>query len=214
MPRHEVIIQKGFEIQSTELTQEQWVSVIGTNPSFFKEVEYCPLSYTSSPVPMCPDRPVENLTWEDTQNFISHLNTLNDGYLYRLPTEAEWEYVAQGGTQTEYFWGDSYRQASEYAWVAINSWGQTHPAGSLKPNAFGLYDTAGNVSEWVQDWFGYYPDEDPSIDPIGPGSGTMHIYRGGSWHSTPIYFRPTVRNASKMLNHSRAIGFRMVRLPR
>ncbi len=134
-PQHQVTISKAFELQTTEVTQSQWQAVMGSTPSDFKG----------------PDLPVEQVSWDDAQAFISKLNALGDGYRYRLPTEAEWEYAARAGTTGPYA-GD----LDAMAWYSQNSGNKTHPVGTKAPNAWGLYDMHGNVWEWTQDWDGAY----------------------------------------------------------
>lgn len=138
--QHEVTIDKDFEMQTSPVTQEQWEGIMGNNPSYFKG----------------KDLPVETVSWDDVQEFIKKLNDKNDGYTYRLPTEAEWEFAARGGTTTAYSFGDDPSQSSDYAWFSKNSEGTTHPVGMKKPNPFGLYDMHGNVWEWVQDEYKEY----------------------------------------------------------
>ena len=127
---HEVEITKSFEIQSTQVTQEQWEAVMGSRPSRFKGGFL----------------PVESVSWDECQEFIKKLNEKNEGYTYRLPTEAEWEYACADAS-------------IEDAWRYENSKGKTHPVGWFKPNKFGLYDMLGNVWEWCEDWYGPYFEE-------------------------------------------------------
>ena len=133
-PVHHVTISQGFWMGKYEVTQSQYESVAGTNPSKFKG---------------CSDCPVEQVSWNDTKEFISKLNAKNDGFIYSLPTEAQWEYAARAGTT-----GDHYGDIDSIAWYDSNSANKTHAVGQKQPNAFGLYDMSGNVEEWVQDWFG------------------------------------------------------------
>jgi len=160
-PAHEVRITKGFEMAQYEVTQAQWDLIMRSAPSEFKD----------------RDRPVENVSWNDAQEFLRKLNQRNDGYRYRLPTEAEWEYAARAGTTGDYA-GELY----DMAWYRNNSDFQTHRVGLKKPNAWGLYDMHGNVWEWCQDWYEktYYASS-PAADPQGPASGKYRIARGGSW---------------------------------
>ena len=189
-PAHRVRITKPFEIARFEVTQAQWAAIMGENYSQFKG----------------PDRPVENVSWQDAQEFLRRLTARNDGYLYRLPTEAEWEYAARAGA-TEAFPGVAY----ELGWYYENSNEQTHPVGTKKPNAWGVYDMSGNVYEWMQDWYdeSYYRAGD-DIDPIGPPSGRYRTIRGGSWVDTVDNARVSKRDyfADSLDFH---IGFRCVR---
>ena len=137
-PMHEVRISKPFYLGKYEVTQGQWQAVMGNNPSRFKGD---------------PNRPVEQVAWEDVQAFMRKLNAIEGGTTYRLPTEAEWEYAARAGTTTAYSFGDDPRLLGEYAWYSENAKGKTHPVGQKKSNAWGLHDMHGNVWEWVQDWY-------------------------------------------------------------
>ena len=159
-PVHEVTLSKGFYLQVTEVTQRQWEAVMGSNPSYFKG----------------PDRPVENFSWGDAQEFLQRLNEKEKDSRYRLPTEAEWECACRAGGQEP----DVAVNLDEVAWWWVNSNGETHAVGQKKPNAWGLFDMRGNVWEWVQDWYGAY-SVGRQIDPRGPDSGEYRVLRGGSW---------------------------------
>ena len=167
-PVHQVKISRPFYLGKYPVTQAQWQTVMGNNPSHFKGAS----------------RPVEQVSWNEVQEFITKLNELEgcEG-CYRLPTEAEWEYAARAGTTTAYSFGDDVGQLGNYAWYGDNSNGETHSVGEKGANLWGLYDMHGNVWEWVQDWYGNYP-EGPLTDPTGPESGSYRVVRGGSWGST------------------------------
>jgi formylglycine-generating enzyme required for sulfatase activity len=164
-PVHKVVISKPFYLGKYEVTQAQWLEVMGTNPSHFKG------DLT---------RPVERVSWYMVQDFIRLLNAKEGHTKYRLPTEAEWEYAARAGSTTQYSFGDDEGLLEQYAWYNRNDGGTTHPVGQLKPNAWGLYDLHGNVWEWVQDWRGPYI-LGTVIDPQGPVTGEAKGYRGGGW---------------------------------
>jgi formylglycine-generating enzyme required for sulfatase activity len=147
-PRHRVQITKPFEIGKYEVTQAQWVALMQANPSSNKG----------------DNRPVETVTKLEVQDFIAKLNASNDGYRYRLPTEAEWEYAARAGRDVPYS-----GPLDQVAWYAGNSEDETHPVGQKKPNTWGLYDVQGNVREWVSDFYtSDYYSVSPAIDPPGP----------------------------------------------
>jgi formylglycine-generating enzyme required for sulfatase activity len=139
---------------------------MGENPSFFHECG--------------EDCPVENVSWDDAQEFIKKLNRMDKVDQYRLPTEAEWEYSCRAGSTQSYCFGEGEAELGQYAWYADNSQKSTNPVGRLKPNAWGLHDMHGNVYEWCQDWYGEYP-HGPVTDPKGPSAGKYRVLRGGSW---------------------------------
>jgi formylglycine-generating enzyme required for sulfatase activity len=164
-PAHKVILSRPFYLGKYEVTQAQWMEVMGDNPSHFKGD---------------PNRPVEKVSWTRVQEFIRRLNAKEGHELYRLPTEAEWEYAARAGSTTKYSSGEDDAQLPQYAWYSPHDKGTTHPVGQLKPNAWGLYDMHGNVWEWVYDWRGPYSTETVT-DPAGPATGNARGYRGGGW---------------------------------
>jgi formylglycine-generating enzyme required for sulfatase activity len=188
-PQHQVTISKAFELQTTEVTQSQWQAVMGSNPSKFKG----------------PDLPVEMVSWDDAQAFITKLNAMGDGYRYRLPTEAEWEYAVRAGTTGPYA-GD----LDAMAWYDKNSGDTSHPVATKAANAWGLYDMHGNVWEWVQDWYGNY-DASAVTDPVGPSSGSSRVHRGGGWSSGSRYCRSAYRPANSPGNRYADLGLRLLR---
>ena len=189
--QHEVTLTKPFYMGKHEVTQEQWESVMGKNPSDTKGAKL----------------PVTNVSWEDCQEFIKKLNAKTDGG-YRLPTESEWEYACRAGTTTAYSFGDkitpkdaNYDDSKIRKPVAV---------GSYKPNAFGLYDMHGNVWEWCEDWYGEYPFA--MTDPKGPAKGEYRVLRGGSFDFSDSDARSSRRNSyGKPSDRTIFFGFRLAR---
>jgi len=208
---HQVTISHDFEMAVTDTTQLQWFLVMGNNPSYFKSQQYCQSDYISkNGTDLCPNNPVEQVSWDDAQAFIAKLNKGNDGYTYRLPTEAEWEYAARAGTQTAYYFGDDATQLDANGWYYNNSGKQTHAVGGKTANAFGLYDMAGNVFEWMQDWYGPYSDSSVT-DPTGASSGSFRVVRGGGGGMYAQYCRSAFRYFLVGGLRGYGLGFRLVR---
>jgi formylglycine-generating enzyme required for sulfatase activity len=191
---HQVTLSQPFYMSRYAVTQAQWIAVMRKNSSRFQGEHH----------------PVENVSWEDVQEFIRWLNAREGGKQYRLPTEAEWEYAARAGSMTIYSSGDDVSQLGEHAWYATSAGGVTHPVGQLRPNAWGLYDMYGNVWEWVQDWYGAYPTE-AVTDPQGPSLGSIRVLRGGSWRSGSKDCRSANRLYAEPGSRSDSIGFRLLR---
>jgi formylglycine-generating enzyme required for sulfatase activity len=174
-PQHRVRITRPFYLGATEVTQGQYRAVTGQSPSFFKGSD---------------DLPVEQVSWSDAVAFCNRLNERERGSLggamYRLPTEAEWEYACRAGSTTRYSSGDDPASLSEFAWYHGNSDGKTHPVGQKRQNAFHLFDMHGNVWEWCSDGYGpdYYKGSSPS-DPTGASHDSVRMMRGGSWSFIP-----------------------------
>ena len=194
---HKVKITKTFYMQTTEVTQKQWIAIMGSNPSYHKG----------------DDLPVEMISWEGAQKFINKLNTIEGTNVYRLPTEAEWEYSCRAGSTTEYCFGNNKDELEEYAWTIVNSEGITHPVGQKKPNNWGLYDMHGNVEEWCSDWCGAnYYSISPTDDPQGPSTGNVCITRGGGcFYLTLAHYRSGDRYIEYPGTGSSLIGFRVCR---
>ena len=189
---HQVTVSS-FYIGKYEITQAQWESVMGYNPSEFKNCSSCP---------------VENVSWNDIQKFLKKINAVT-GKNYRLPKEAEWEYAAKGGEN--YFYSGS-NDLGEVAWHFRNSLLKTHPVGQKLPNGYSLYDMSGNVLEYCSDWYdeNYYSNS-PSTNPTGSSSGTSRIFRGGSWNRTGIECRVFNRFGGHALDRRiDEVGFRVV----
>lgn len=191
-PVHRVVLSKSFQLGKYEITQGQWKAVMGSNPSFFTGDD---------------SLPVETVSWSDVQQFIAKLNALNDGYQYRLPTEAEWEYACRAGTT-----GDYAGNLDELAWYYNTSGNKTHAVGTKKPNAWGLYDMHGNVVEWVQDWYSdQYYAVSPLTDPPGPSSGLGRVLRGGGYSESAANSRSAFRDYSSPGGVNSNRGFRLLR---
>ena len=184
VPAHAVQITRPFYLGKYEVTQAQWVKIMGKNPmDEFKFAEAEPFKGDDLPV-------LGRLSWDDCQSFVSQA-----GDRLRLPTEAEWEYACRAGTQTAYSFGDDSAKLDEYAWVVSNAEGKTHPVGEKLPNPWGLHDMYGNVFERCSDWYkSTYYSKQPRSDPAGPPSGRWHVQRGGSWISKPMYCRSALRH--------------------
>ena len=172
-PLHPVTLTKGFWLGKYEVTQKQWQSVMGENPSKFKD----------------PERPVEGVSWEDCNAFINRLNVVLGG-VARFPTEAEWEYACRAGTSGAV---SGNGQLMEMAWYDANSGNETHDVGKNLANAWGFYDMHGNVLEWCYDWFGKL-DALSHMDPKGPPTGSFRVLRGGCW----FYFARDCRSAYRL----------------
>ncbi|HEX8198276.1 MAG TPA: SUMF1/EgtB/PvdO family nonheme iron enzyme [Pyrinomonadaceae bacterium] len=193
-PVHIVTISQGFWIGQTEVTQGQWKAVMGNNPSYFSN---------------CGDNcPVEMVSWDDAQQFIAKLNSQNEGYKYRLPTEAEWEYAARAGTT-----GDYAGNLDLMGWYNENSHRTMHPVGQKQSNAWNLYDMYGNVMEWCEDWYdkNYY-SKSPSNDPPGASSSSYRVARSGGWGFPAKMMRSAARHRIPLLFRSSFLGFRVVRV--
>ncbi len=155
-----------------------------------------------------PNHPVEMVSWDDCQEFISKLNTMQN-QKFRLLTKAEWEYACRSGTTTRFYWGDDpdYEEIWDYAWFRANVGIQTHEVGKLKPNEWGLYDMCGNVLEWCEDKFGDYSKEEQIIPSYEYGAS--RVFRGGSWHAEARYCRSAFRDGSDAGLLDFHIGFRV-----
>ncbi len=207
-----VKLTRDFEMQTTEVTQLQWFEVMGTNPSQFKSKNHCKGEHREiEGVELCPHNPVERVTWNEVQNFITKLNQQkNDGYTYRLPTEAEWEYAARAGTTTAYSFGNDSEDLGAHGWYWENSNSRTHKVGQKNANAWGLHDVHGNVWEWVED--AYAAKLLGGIDPL-QSSGRYRVVRGGSWSNFARLLRSADRDYGYPGYGGSDVGFRLVRVP-
>ena len=193
-PDTQVTISRGFWLGRTEVTQAQWSSVMGSNPSKFQDA----------------DLPVEQVSWNDAMEFCRKLTEreraagrISDELAYTLPTEAQWEYACRAGTT-----GDYAGNLDAMAWYSANSGNQAHPVGQKQANAWGLYDMHGNVWEWCLDWYGNYPGG-AVTDPSGVPSGSFRVYRGGSWWDVAVYCRSARRSRSEPDFRGDLLGFRL-----
>ena len=200
-PVTRVRISRGFWLGKYELTQRQWESVMRSNPSGFRNCG--------------GDCPVDSVSWNDVQAFVRKLNEKNGQRKYRLPSEAEWEYAARAGTDTDTYAGDlTEPQGADpvvngVAWYGKNSGGRTHPVGGKAANGFGLHDMIGNVWEWVGG--GYWEYAGGSVtDPSG--SGSDRVRRGGSWYNSARYCRSANRYRDSPTDRYNTLGFRLLRL--
>lgn len=207
----QVFLTNEVQIQNSEVTQGEWLQLMAFNPSRFSSSKDCPNEHSVlNEISLCPNNPVDSVSWLDVQLFLEKLNQRKDGFKYRLPSEAEWEFAARSGSVTTFFFGNSAASLEEYSWYEANSSAQTHPVRKKKANGFGLYDVYGNVWEWVLDWHGPYPDK-PERDPMGPLSGTSRVIRGGSFGNDAYGTRSANRGLSNPQNRSPGVGFRLAR---
>ncbi len=201
--QHMVTLTYSFYIQKTEVTQRQWKAVMNNNPSFLKDPD--------------EDYPAENISWNDIQDFIRKLNKLEGIDLYRLPTEAEWEYVCRAGTTNAFSWGNTpdcskanYGNSNLCADCKDINPGRTVLSASFSPNAWGVYDMHGNVWEWCRDRFDKYPSASVT-DPVGSYTGSNRVIRGGGWFGSSKYCRSANRNANNPDDRASDLGFRLVK---
>ena len=181
-----------YSISKYPVTQELWKLVMNDNPSTFKG----------------SDLPVEKVSWFDANEFCARLNQLT-GKNYRLPTEAEWEFAARGGTRSKGFEYSGSNNANAVAWFDQNSNNMTHPVGIKQPNELGLFDMSGNVWEWCSDWYGNYPNV-AQTNPQGPSTGSYRVFRGGSWSNIAQDCRSAYRYYNSPVIRHINIGFRLV----
>lgn len=247
-PAHQVTLST-YYIGETEVTQELWKAVMGTNPSYFapKETSAAQGSYDAFvadakrlnakkpgtvKIPTRQEwdaamvttsgslkRPVEQVSWDDCQEFIRRLNQLT-GRTFRLPTEAEWEYAARGGSKSRGYKYAGGNDINAVAWYVENAYDKgesspdygTHIVKTKQPNELGIYDMTGNVWEWCQDWYGKYTDGAQS-NPEGPSAASYRVSRGGSWLSNARYCRTSLRNFYSPDLRNYDFGLRLVLVP-
>ena len=201
-PVHKVCIEE-FWVGRYEVTQQQWQQVMGKNPAYFQEKK---LKKNTQ------QHPVEQVSWNTIQKFLTELNKDTSQPPFRLPSEAEWEYAARAGTETAYSFGDSQKDLATHAWYKDNSEDSTQPVGQLEPNGFGLFDMHGNVWEWCADPNHDHYDNAPSDGSVWEDGAdtTVRMLRGGSWGSHPWGLRSANRLRNKPNYKNNSIGFRLV----
>ncbi len=194
-PPHRVTLSP-FRLAKFEVTQGLWEAVMAANPS----------SHTGN-----PRLPVENVSWDECQEFIRVLNSLEGARAWRLPTEAEWEYAARAGTTADFPCGETEKELAACAWFGKNAGAETHPVGGLRANAWGLHDMTGNVWEWCSDWHGGYSPFDLH-DPAGPGAGSLRVRRGGGFENDKGACRLGRRDGGTPSAKNPDLGLRLVRV--
>ena len=205
-PVHEVEIRSGFWLGVHEITQGQWESVMGTTPWSGKNNVRSNRSH-----------PAVYISWDDVQAFIGRLNAAVGAPVYRLPSEAEWEYACRAGTSTRWSFGDDKSQLMHYAWYDANAENvgeeYAHAVGQKRPNDWGLHDMHGNVWEWVQDWYdgGYYR-RSPRVDPLGLSFGSRRVVRGGDFGNTAHWLRSAYRSLEPPDRRNSVLGVRLLRM--
>lgn len=194
-PARRVTIRRGFYMGRYEITQAQWRTVMGDNPSNFKG----------------EDLPVEQISWTDAQGFIKKLNERGDPFVYRLPTEAEWEYACHAQMT-----GESMGDLNALAWYFNNSAGKTHPVGEKQANAWGIHDMLGNVWEWCEDVYheSYRGAPTDGSAWLSGGDQRYRVMRGGSWIDNAFYCRVNERIRATPETRQRNSGLRIVAVPR
>jgi len=197
---HQVKLTTPFFLGVYEVTNAQWKRVMGSVPSSWKD----------------GDQPVENVSWEEAVEFCGTLSALPEerkaGRVYRLPTEAEWEYACRAGTTTQYSFGNDETHLGDYGWFDGNSGSKTHAVGQKKPNAWGLYDMHGNVWEWCSDWYAEY-QKGVASDPQGPSGGSNRVFRGGGWLGTARHCRSANCDGHVPSLRISILGFRLALSP-
>ena len=191
-PTHQVTLTNDYYIGKYEVTQALWKAVMGKNPSNFKG----------------DNLPVEEVSWNDCQKFISKLNSIT-GKTFRLPTEAEWEYAARGGKKSRGYQYSGSNNLSDVAWYTDNSGSKTHTVGSKQANELGIYDMSGNVYEWCQDWKGSYSSSS-QVNPTGDNSGSFRVNRGGCWNNAARFCRSSFRSYDSPDFRYIGLGLRLV----
>jgi len=198
--KYPVTLTRDYWLGKYEVTQGEYMALMGKNPSHFTGDT---------------NRPVEKLTWFEAAAYCQELTRreqqaghLQPGYVYRLPSEAEWEYACEAGITNLFSFGDSVTNADQYAWTMENSEGMPHPVGQKRPNPWGLYDMHGNVWEWCSDWFAPYPATGLT-NPSGPPTSKFKVFRGGGWNQAIEFARSRNRFMMSPSNGIHFVGFRV-----
>lgn len=192
---HDVALSHGFWLAKTETTQRQWEDMVGNNPSSSK----------------APELPVERVSWDDAREWLAEMNRrhpLPEGWVWELPTEAQWEYACRAGAGRAYSGGG----LDEAGWHKGNSGGAANPVATKKANRWGLHDMHGNVWEWCRDWYDAYPSA-ATNDPTGPATGTERVHRGGGWSNEAVHCRSAYRNKDAPGTLLPNVGFRAAAVP-
>jgi len=204
-PEHHVEISRSFFMSVHEVTQKEYAEVMGKNPSVIADADFA-------------THPVNNVNWRDAEEFCRRLSVL-DGNVYRLPTEAEWEYACRANTQHKWYYGNNESKLRRHGWYFENAGGKSHSVGLFEPNGFGLFDMHGNVAEWCQDWYdSEYYSKSGDVDPLGPANAnskfrsTTRVVRGGNWDNTGARCRSAFRGSNSPTVKSSRTGFRVVRI--
>jgi len=222
-PQTAVTISRGFWMSKHEVTQGEYLDVMGTNPSFFNGVRTDPpADPTGTDYGGNLKRPVEMVSWFDATNYCAALTQgeraagrIPTNCVYRLPTEAEWEYACRAWTSTRFSYADDpgYMNLTNYAWYVDNSGNTTHPVEQKLPNPWGLYDMSGNVYEWCQDWWSDSLPGGIAVDPQGPATGSERVFRGKDWESGAGGCRSAKRSSDNQAEPNNDTGFRVVLAP-
>jgi formylglycine-generating enzyme required for sulfatase activity len=222
--QHEVTLTREYYIGVFEVTQAEYETIMRENPSYFPEAVIHPaVRHPETGRLITPERkertdgsryPVDRVSWDDAVRFCEKLSSRREevkrSRVYRLPTEAEWEYACRAGSKTAFSFGGEASNLSQFGWYSENSNQSTHPVGEKQPNAWGLYDMHGNVSEWCLDYHLNYPQEN-LIDPAGPANGRRRVCRGGNWSElTAANCRSAHREGLASGVKLRAVGLRVV----
>ena len=188
---HQVTLTRSYYMGKTQVTQALWKAVMGDNPSCFEG----------------DNKPVEQVSWDDCQEFISELNAAT-GKNFRLPTEAEWEFAARGGNKSNHYQYSGSDNIDDVAWYDDNSGDETHYVASKQPNELGIYDMSGNVWEWCSDWYGGYSSKSQT-NPTGAKSGSYRVNRGGGWSNLAGYCRSSGRSLYSPGRRDDDLGLRL-----